>query len=168
MIHFKKLAAITTAVFALSAVLMPMEAHAYTKSEIRLMLGIGTEADAKTALTERDILSSLSSTPVYVVEENGNETEANAEEAVSNTIFNADFYADTYPDLKAAFGNDSNLLYNHFVTTGMAEGRQGSANFNVLVYKEKNPDLQAVFQDNLTEYYNHFVNGGYLENRTCR
>ncbi len=32
-------------------------------------------------------------------------------------------YADTYPDLKAAFGYDAAALYNHYVIAGKAEGR---------------------------------------------
>ena len=32
-------------------------------------------------------------------------------------------YADTYPDLKAAFGYDAAALYNHYETNGKAEGR---------------------------------------------
>lgn len=59
MIHFKKLAAITTTANALSAVFVPMEAHAYTNSEIRFILQIGTEEDINTAVTERDILNSM-------------------------------------------------------------------------------------------------------------
>ncbi|MBD5481041.1 MAG: hypothetical protein HDR15_00705 [Lachnospiraceae bacterium] len=40
------------------------------------------------------------------------------------SIFNAGYYAARYPDLAAVFGNDEAALFNHFVTCGMAEGRQ--------------------------------------------
>lgn len=32
-------------------------------------------------------------------------------------------YADTYPDLKAVYGYDAAMLYNHYVLCGKAEGR---------------------------------------------
>ena len=38
-------------------------------------------------------------------------------------IFDAAYYADTYPDVAAACGNDEDLLFAHFVNCGMAEGR---------------------------------------------
>lgn len=34
-------------------------------------------------------------------------------------------YAEEYPDLAAAFGQDGAALYNHYITTGIAEGREG-------------------------------------------
>ena len=40
------------------------------------------------------------------------------------TVFDAEYYAETYPDVKAAFGNDEAALYNHYVNFGKAEGRQ--------------------------------------------
>jgi hypothetical protein len=39
------------------------------------------------------------------------------------TVFDSDYYADTYPDLKAAFGYDYNALLQHYLTYGKAEGR---------------------------------------------
>lgn len=43
------------------------------------------------------------------------------------TVFDAEYYSETYPDLKAAFGNDAAALYNHYVQYGRAEGRQAAA-----------------------------------------
>lgn len=43
--------------------------------------------------------------------------------AESLADFDYQTYADTYPDLKAAFGYDPVALYNHYVTNGKAEGR---------------------------------------------
>lgn len=43
------------------------------------------------------------------------------------TVFDAEFYANTYPDVKAAFGNDEEALYDHYVTYGKLEGRAASA-----------------------------------------
>lgn len=38
-------------------------------------------------------------------------------------IFDADYYAQAYPDVAASVGNDINALYNHYVTFGQYEGR---------------------------------------------
>ncbi len=37
--------------------------------------------------------------------------------------FNYKAYADAYPDLKAVYGYDAAMLYNHYVICGKAEGR---------------------------------------------
>ena len=39
------------------------------------------------------------------------------------TQFDAAFYAATYPDVVAVFGTDENLLYQHYLQYGKAEGR---------------------------------------------
>lgn len=39
-------------------------------------------------------------------------------------IFDATYYAQNYPDVAAVFGNDSAMMYQHFVLCGKAEGRQ--------------------------------------------
>lgn len=43
--------------------------------------------------------------------------------AESLETFDYETYADTYPDLKAAFGYDAAALYNHYISYGKAEGR---------------------------------------------
>lgn len=46
-------------------------------------------------------------------------------------IFDAEFYANTYPDIKAAFGNDEAKLYAHYLQFGKAEGRLPYSNAQV-------------------------------------
>ncbi len=43
------------------------------------------------------------------------------------TIFDAEYYAQTYPDVANAVGTDRDALYNHYVTFGKAEGRMACA-----------------------------------------
>lgn len=38
-------------------------------------------------------------------------------------IFDAEYYAQTYPDIVNVLGNDENVLYNHYKNYGQAEGR---------------------------------------------
>lgn len=44
-------------------------------------------------------------------------------EMADGTVFDAEFYAQTYPDVKEALGTDENALYQHYVTFGRSEGR---------------------------------------------
>lgn len=39
------------------------------------------------------------------------------------TVFDAEFYAQTYPDVVAVFGTDAGALYQHYLAYGIAEGR---------------------------------------------
>jgi len=82
-----------------------------------------------------------------------------------SSIFNADFYATKYPDLKAAYGNNVNALFEHFKEHGMSEGRQGSAEFKVDIYKANYPDLANTFGNDLKSYYLHYMNYGKTEGR---
>lgn len=90
---------------------------------------------------------------------------APADAASYAAVFDYIYYAQCYPDLQAVFGTDEAALLNHFITCGMAEGRQGNAEFNVQYYRAKYPDLQAVFGDNLPAYYMHYMTCGKAEGR---
>lgn len=41
--------------------------------------------------------------------------------------FDAEFYAQQYPDVVAVYGNDPKLLYKHYIEYGKAEGRLANA-----------------------------------------
>ena len=80
----------------------------------------------------------------------GSTVTANAAKTSSNTsayqaVFDAEYYYNSNPDLQAAFGYDAQKLFNHFVSSGIYEGRSGCANFNVAIYRANYPDLQAAF-----------------------
>lgn len=81
-------------------------------------------------------------------------------------VFNPTFYANKYPDLKAAFGTNSSLLFKHFITNGMKEARQAIESFDPKVYRNKYPDLNAAFEDNWEYYYKHYCTAGKTEGRT--
>lgn len=80
-------------------------------------------------------------------------------------VFDSGYYAAANPDVAAALGSDDNLLFQHFLTSGMAEGRQGCSAFNVYAYAQNNPDLFLVFGANLPAYYSHYITSGYAEGR---
>ena len=49
------------------------------------------------------------------------------------TVFDAEFYANTYPDIRNAYGTDPAALLQHFINRGMIEGRRGNQNFDVYI-----------------------------------
>lgn len=76
------------------------------------------------------------------------------------------YYADTYPDLKAAFGYNEAALRNHWLTYGINEGRSGSPVYSGQYYLSHNGDLIAAFgRNNYRAAYNHFLRYGYKEKR---
>ena len=87
------------------------------------------------------------------------------ESQAKDVMFNAKYYANMNPDLKAAFGYDSNKLYNHYVTCGIKEGRSASPIFDPVYYLNNNPDLRNAFGNNYTAAYNHWIQYGCAEGR---
>ena len=86
--------------------------------------------------------------------------------AYKNWVFDAVYYANTYPDLKAAYGYDETKLFKHFVELGVSEGRAGSALFDIKHYVNNNADLKKAFGTNYVAAFNHFTGGGSRENRS--
>ncbi len=82
-------------------------------------------------------------------------------------VFDATYYLNKYPDLKAAFGGDYIATLSHFVTRGMSEGRQAKSSFNVDAYKNTYQDLRIAFRNNLAQYYLHYIHTGSKEGRTA-
>lgn len=87
--------------------------------------------------------------------------------AVPTGIFDADYYAAAYPDLQAAFGDDREALYRHFLQYGIAEGRQSSPALDVRAYRARYPDLEAAFGDDWDAYIRHYADLGILEGRSA-
>ena len=81
-------------------------------------------------------------------------------------VFDPTYYASRYDDLARTFGNNATGLFNHFVTYGMKECRQASADFNVITYRNKYADLRQVFGNDIPAYYKHYIEYGIKEGRT--
>ena len=84
-----------------------------------------------------------------------------------SSVFNPDYYAARYGDLKAVYGSNASKLFEHFYTFGMKEGRQAIDTFNVTIYRAKYTDLQAAFGSDLKAYYEHYIIFGQKEGRTA-
>ncbi|MBR5968847.1 MAG: N-acetylmuramoyl-L-alanine amidase [Lachnospiraceae bacterium] len=82
-------------------------------------------------------------------------------------VYNYDFYINQYADLKAAFVGNPAAAFRHFLTNGMREGRQASAEFNVQLYRQRYADLERTFGDNLPAYYLHYILCGKAERRNA-
>ncbi len=85
-----------------------------------------------------------------------------------NVAFNALYYAKNNSDVYEACGDDAKALYNHFISSGITEGRQSSEKFSIFVYRDNNQDLVDTFGDDLIKYYDHFIEYGYNENRVSK
>ncbi len=80
-------------------------------------------------------------------------------------VFDATYYSNKYPDLKKAFGTDATKLYQHFITYGIYEGRQGCADFSVKQYLQKYSDLKNAYGNDYAQALNHYLVHGYKEGR---
>ena len=109
-----------------------------------------------------------------------------AETALTSATFDSRRYADTYADLKAAFGYDHAKLWNHYVTFGAKENRKvytvsgdagtapsagtaaglNSANFDSRRYADMYADLKAAFGYDHAKLWNHYLTFGAKEGRT--
>ncbi len=57
------------------------------------------------------------------------------------TLFDSEYYAALYPDVVAVFGTtDENILYQHYVNYGRAEGRSAYGDYGVLSITAADPD----------------------------
>ena len=88
------------------------------------------------------------------------------------TVFDAEYYAQTNPDVVAVFGTDANKLYLHYTQYGKAEGRAAtnaatSEEFDAEYYAQTNPDVVAVFGTDANKLYTHYLQYGKAEGRAA-
>ena len=82
-----------------------------------------------------------------------------------SSVYNFSYYKANNSDLVSMYGDNEWKYLEHFVNSGMKEGRQGSSEFNLAAYKANNPDLVALFGDDNVKYYEHYIAGGKAEGR---
>lgn len=83
-------------------------------------------------------------------------------------IFNVHYYLANNLDVASSLGA-SNLAAatKHWLTTGITEGRQGSAEFNVKKYLEKYPDVKTAVGSDYKKAIIHYSMYGIPEGRTA-
>ncbi|MBR1748537.1 MAG: leucine-rich repeat protein [Bacilli bacterium] len=86
-------------------------------------------------------------------------------------IFDFEYYISHNSDVKNSFKKFNSFdymgIFNHFITTGMKEGRKGNETFNVYIYEANYTDLYNAYGHNLPIYYNHYAGVGYKEGRNA-
>ncbi len=79
-------------------------------------------------------------------------------EGIKAYVFNAEYYAETYADLKAAYGNDEEKLYDHFINYGIEEGRCASPYFDVKFYMNQNTqNFRETMKGDYEKAFRHFL-----------
>ena len=82
-------------------------------------------------------------------------------------VFDVEYYYNSNPDLQVSIGKKDNELFQHFISSGMREGRAGSPYFDVNVYIQQNPDLYKQYGNELDQYYINYVTKGWSEGRVA-
>ena len=85
-----------------------------------------------------------------------------------SSVYDYNYYLASYADLKSAFSNNEKAALQHFVNTGMSEGRHAKESFNVYAYMNRYADLKTAFGNDLKKYYMHYINAGINEGRDGR
>ena len=83
-----------------------------------------------------------------------------------SSVYDFNYYTNRYPDIKNAYSNDDVGALQHFITSGMAEGRQGKEAFDVWAYGYSYADLRGTFGNDVPRYYEHYMNFGKNEGRS--
>jgi hypothetical protein len=83
-------------------------------------------------------------------------------------VLDATFYLNKYPDLKAAFGNDTQAATQHWLQNGYKEGRDSSPNFSLGGYRARYPDLQRAINYDYPALLRHWYDFGIKEKRDPR
>lgn len=124
-----------------------------------------------TNAASNNVVSNTNSTntqPVSTVNNTAVSTVKISDTSYNNVAFNASYYANNNIDVYELYGDDAKALYEHFISSGITEGRQSSEQFSIFVYRENNQDLVDAFGDDLLKYYNHFIEHGCNENRVSK
>ena len=82
-------------------------------------------------------------------------------------VFDPVYYLNTYPDLKAVFGDNIVLATRHFISNGMKEARLSKSTFNVRIYRANYADLNDAFGNDWPAYYLHYIQHGQKEHRVA-
>lgn len=80
-------------------------------------------------------------------------------------VFDADYYANRYADLRSAGLNTKEKLFEHFCKYGMNERRQAKDTFDVNAYMAYYADLRKAFGSDFQKFYAHYCTNGIYEGR---
>ncbi len=94
-------------------------------------------------------------------------------DGVTYENFDAEGYANRYPDVKAAYGMDKELLWKHYTEFGQKEGRvvftypdgERYENFDAEGYANRYPDVKAAYGTDKRLLWKHYTEFGRREGR---
>lgn len=119
--------------------------------------------DIATKSAEADILSSLSERIEW--NQDDLDIEQRPEIYGHSYVFDPKFYATQNPDLAKAGITTEEGLKEHWLSHGIQEGRQGSANFNSKWYMDNYPDLAINGIKTPVDAIAHYADHGWGEDR---
>lgn len=82
------------------------------------------------------------------------------------SVFDAQYYYNANTDLQSAIGMDENALFEHFVTSGLEEGRSGNGEWELRAYIQNNADLMSSYKEDFNAYLLHYLQVGKAEGRS--
>ena len=120
----------------------------------------------------------------------GMDVQAQPKRMPDGTIFDAEYYAERYPDVAEAYGTEESALYRHYLLFGKDEGRLAVAPgvdtsslsvtlpssavlkedgtvFDFVYYANRYPDLMAAYGLNEEALWQHYRMTGKREGRQC-
>lgn len=80
-------------------------------------------------------------------------------------ILDVDAYKAAYADLAKAYGNNTAAYVNHYLTTGVFEGRTKGVLFDPLLYAEAYSDVKNSFGYDISAIVDHYIQFGIAEDR---
>lgn len=86
---------------------------------------------------------------------------------IEDVLFDPTIYSECNLDIKAAFGNNSELLKRHWLQHGIHEGRTSSIVYSPEIYKANYKDLEMAYKNDGAALLIHFVKYGINERRTA-
>ncbi|MCQ2082765.1 MAG: hypothetical protein MJZ11_14050 [Lachnospiraceae bacterium] len=73
-------------------------------------------------------------------------------------VFDVKYYKKTFPMLAIQYNNDDELLFEHFRTVGVHEGRQGCKSFNVDAYRKNcSKEVYDALKNDIEGFYLYYM-----------
>jgi len=79
--------------------------------------------------------------------------------------FDAVFYVQKYPDLRVAFGDNAERLWEHYQRFGIREGRDPSPGVSISALRMRYPELFEIYGNDNAGYMQHYVAKGGVTSR---
>ena len=76
-------------------------------------------------------------------------------------VYNYSDYLAYNSDIRSKYRHDKDGAFQHFLKTGMAEGRQASKDFDPVSYRLEYKYVRKAYKDDWKQYYLHYIRTGY-------